>query len=127
LKSLEKPRSKTPTSFGSTPLADTFPLRSRTPLPTTTNNNNNNNFPIGTTTDAMYSFDRQATVSRSARDTRPVNTPRSKTPGPEFYSTASSAQYAHTMKPRSKTPTAYEFSSSTLQNRFDKKILWGFN
>ncbi|CAF1948510.1 unnamed protein product [Rotaria magnacalcarata] len=30
----EKPRSKTPTPFGSTPLADTLPLRSRTPLPT---------------------------------------------------------------------------------------------
>ncbi|CAF0851499.1 unnamed protein product [Adineta steineri] len=39
----EKPRSKTPTPFGSTPLVDTLPLRSRTPLPTTNNNNNNNN------------------------------------------------------------------------------------
>jgi C-terminal processing protease CtpA/Prc len=47
----DKPRSKTPTPFGSTPLADTLPLRSRTPLPTTTNNNNNQRVTHSTTTD----------------------------------------------------------------------------
>ena len=72
----------------------------------------------------MYSFDRQATVSRSARDMRSVKVPssRSKTPGPEFYSTTSTAQYAHTMKARSKTPTAYELSSNNLPNRFDSNF-----
>jgi hypothetical protein len=72
----------------------------------------------------MYAFDRQAAVSRSAREIRPTNKPlpRSKTPGPEFYATTSSNYYANTMKPRSKTPTAYEFSSNTLQNRFEKRF-----
>jgi hypothetical protein len=48
---LEKPRSKTPTPFGSTPIADTLPLRSRTPLPTTTTTTNNNRITHSTTTD----------------------------------------------------------------------------
>jgi hypothetical protein len=73
--------------------------------------------------DSVYTFDRQSTLTRSARDTRPTNAPiiRSKTPGPEFggtTSSSSSSKYANTMKPRSKTPTDYEFSSNTLQNRF---------
>jgi hypothetical protein len=67
----------------------------------------------------MYTFDRQTNVSRSARDIRPTHTPlsRSKTPGPEFDGAKSSSHHANTMKPRSKTPTADEFSSNTLQNR----------
>ncbi|CAF0822711.1 unnamed protein product [Adineta steineri] len=124
----EKPRSKTPTSFGSTAPTDTLPFRSRTPLPT----NNNTNFPnsdmIQTSTsinktefapDSVYSFDRQVPLTRSARDIRVTNIPplRSKTPGPEFGATLPSTSYrANTMKPRSKTPTPYEFSSNTLQN-----------
>jgi hypothetical protein len=73
----------------------------------------------------MYSFDRQTTLSRSARDINPTKASlsRSKTPGPEFEKTKSSSYRANTMKPRSKTPTAYELSSNTLHNRFEKKII----
>lgn len=69
----------------------------------------------------MHKFDRQTTLSRSARDIRPTNAPilRSKTPGPEFDAIKSSSYRANTMKPRSKTPTAYEFSSNTLHNRYE--------
>jgi hypothetical protein len=157
---LEKPRSKTPIPFGSTPLTDTLPLRSRTPLPTTTNNNNrithstttdnhhNNNNPydnnlsfllpntVDTSTpiietelssNSMNTFDRQTAWSRSARDIRTTtngNGPmlRSKTPGPEFGTTISSSYRANTllgMKQRSKTPTAYDFSSNNLHNRLE--------
>ncbi|CAF4725154.1 unnamed protein product [Rotaria sp. Silwood1] len=131
---LEKHRSKTPTPFGSTPLTDTLPLRSRTPLPsktTTITANNNLNFSIPNTiersapiaqtelsSDPLYTFDQPKIVSHSTRVTRPIDAPlsRSKTPGPEFGATTSSSYRANTMKPRSKTPTAYEFSSNTLQN-----------
>lgn len=67
----------------------------------------------------MYTFDRQANVTRSAREARPSDAPliRSKTPGPEFDGTKSSSYRSNTMKPRSKTPTAYEFASSNLHNR----------
>jgi hypothetical protein len=128
-KYIDKPRSKTPTPFGSVSVADTLPLRSRTPLPTTNipmSNTMQNPVPLAKTEfspDSVYTFDRQATLTRSVRDTRPTNAPliRSKTPGPEFggtTSSSSSSKYANTMKPRSKTPTDYEFSSNTLQNRF---------
>jgi len=105
-----------------------LPLHSRTPLPIKTNNNINQiSAPIAQTEfspDSPYTFDRQTTLSRSARDMRPTNPPllRSKTPGPEFDTMKSSSYRADTMKPRSKTPTAYEFSSNTLQNRFEKSI-----
>ncbi|CAF1605689.1 unnamed protein product, partial [Adineta ricciae] len=148
----DKPRSKTPTPFGSTPIVDTLPLRSRTPLPitntnphsTTTDNNNpyDNNLsfllphsadtstPIIDTDFAhntMNTFDRQTAWSRSARDIRTTtsttsnNAPllRSKTPGPEFGATVTSSYRANTLlgtKQRSKTPTANDFSSSTLHN-----------
>jgi hypothetical protein len=77
------------------------------------------------TPDSLYTFDRQTTLSRSARDTRTNNAPliRSKTPGPEFGATTSSSYRVNTMKQRSKTPTAYELSSNTLQNRFENKKL----
>ncbi|CAF3013359.1 unnamed protein product [Rotaria sp. Silwood2] len=134
LKINEKPRSKTPTPFGSASLADTLPLRSRTPLPTKTTTittNNNLNFSVPNTiersapiaqtefsSDPFYTFDQPKTLSHNIRDTRPTNPSlsRSKTPGPEFGATTSSSYHASTMKPRSKTPTAYEFSSNSLQN-----------
>ncbi|CAF3358587.1 unnamed protein product [Rotaria sp. Silwood1] len=53
----DKPRSKTPTPFGSTPLADTLPLRSRTPLPTTTITTNNHQLTHSTTTDNNNPYD----------------------------------------------------------------------
>ena len=151
--SSDKPRSKTPTPFGSTPIVDTLPLRSRTPLPitntnhhsTTTDNNNpydnNLSFLLPNSADTstpiidtdfahntMNTFDRQTAWSRSARDIRTTtsttsnNVPllRSKTPGPEFGATVTSSYRANTLlgtKQRSKTPTANDFSSSTLHNR----------
>lgn len=71
----------------------------------------------------MYTFDRQATLTRSAREMRPADAPlvRSKTPGPEFDAAKSSSYRSSTMKPRSKTPTPYEFSSNTLHNRLAYK------
>lgn len=155
---IEKPRSKTPTPFGSTPLTDTLPLRSRTPLPTTStahlsranhstttdpNNpyDNNINFLLPKTLetsttiadtdlspDSMNMFDRQTAWSRSARDIRTSNTNgtssmlRSKTPGPEFGSTAYRANTLAGTKQRSKTPTSHEFSSNLIQNRFDSFV-----
>lgn len=153
----DKPRSKTPTPFGSTPLVDTLPLRSRTPLPTATvhsnqrithststdNNNpydNNLSFLLPKSVDtstpiietelspnSMNSFDRQTSWSRSARDIRTTTSTtngngtllRSKTPGPEFGTGITSAYRTNTlsgMKQRSKTPTAYDFSSNNLHN-----------
>jgi hypothetical protein len=78
----------------------------------------------------MNTFDRQTAWSRSARDIRTTtstsngNGPisRSKTPGPEFGTTISSSYRANTlmgMKQRSKTPTANDFSSHNLHNRFE--------
>ena len=161
----DKPRSKTPTPFGSAPLTDTLPLRSRTPLPTaTTASNNNQRVTISTTTDtnnnpydnnlsfllpnsvdtstpiietelgpnSMNQFDRQTAWSRSARDIRTTTTTngngngpmlRSKTPGPEFGASISSSYRANTLlgnKQRSKTPTAYDFSSNNLHNRYEE-------
>lgn len=137
-KYLEKPRSKTPTPYGSAPIADTLPLRSRTPVPTKTTTDNDidifsyNLFdrpaPIAQTEfscDPSYQFNPHITSSSNTRDIRSTHTSsvRSKTPGPEFGSTGISSSYrADTMKPRSKTPTAYEFSSSTLPNRFENKF-----
>jgi hypothetical protein len=129
---LEKVRSQTPTQFGSAPLTDTLPIRSRTPLPIKTNNNIDQiSVPIAQTEfspDSTYTFDRETTLSRSARDIRPSNPPllRSKTPGPEFDAVKSSSYRVDTMKPRSKTPTAYEFSSNTLHNRSEKLIYVNF-
>jgi hypothetical protein len=76
----------------------------------------------------MYKFDRQTTLSRSAREIRPINPPllRSKTPGPEFGAIESSSYRSNTMKPRSKTPTAYEFPSNTLPNRLKDKFFQYF-
>ena len=154
----DKPRSKTPTPFGSTPFTDTLPLRSRTPLPTATNHNTHQRVTHSTTTDTnnnpydnnlsfllpnsvdtstpiietelasnpMNQFDRQTAWSRSARDIRTAATngngpiSRSKTPGPDFGTTISSSYRANTLlgtKQRSKTPTAYDFSSNNLHNR----------
>ena len=148
---LDKPRSKTPTPFGSTPLVDTLPLRSRTPLPTTTrvthsttteqNNPYDNNLSflqsntVETSTpiietdlspNSMNNFDRQTAWSRSARDIRTTTNGnssmlRSKTPGPEFGTSISSSYRANTLlasRQRSKTPTANDFSTNQLQNRF---------
>ncbi|CAF2041366.1 unnamed protein product [Rotaria magnacalcarata] len=127
----EKPRSKTPTPFGSASIADTLPLRSRTPIPSKTTNNNTNFSTSNTTerpapiaqtefsSDPMYEFEQQRPFSSNIRNVRPMNAPtlRSKTPGPEFGAATTSLSYrANTMKPRSKTPTAYEFSPSTLHN-----------
>ena len=72
----------------------------------------------------MYTFDRQTPLTRSARETRQINAPllRSKTPGPEVDGTKSSSYRSNTMKPRSKTPTANEFSSNNLHNRFKNKF-----
>ena len=79
---------------------------------------------------SMNSFDRQTAWSRSARDIRTTTSTtngngtilRSKTPGPEFGTSVSSSYRANTlsgMKQRSKTPTAYDFSSNNLHNRLD--------
>ncbi|CAF1063210.1 unnamed protein product [Rotaria sordida] len=127
----EKPRSKTPTPYSTAPLSEIPPLRSRTPLPsktTTLTTNNNINFSIPNTiersapiaqtefsSDPIYSFNQPTTLSHNTRPTN-VLLSRSKTPGPEFGATTSSSYRANTMKPRSKTPTAYEFSSNTLPN-----------
>jgi hypothetical protein len=79
----------------------------------------------------MNTFDRQTGWSRSARDIRTTTTTstngngpliRSKTPGPEFGTTISSSYRANTLlgnKQRSKTPTAYDFSSNNLHNRYE--------
>lgn len=79
----------------------------------------------------MNNFDRQTAWSRSARDIRTTtssttngNGPmlRSKTPGPEFGASISSSYRANTLlgtKQRSKTPTAYDFSSNNLPNRLE--------
>ena len=79
----------------------------------------------------MNSFDRQTSWSRSARDIRTTTTSttngngtllRSKTPGPEFGTGITSSYRANTlsgMKQRSKTPTAYDFSSNNLHNRLE--------
>jgi len=74
--------------------------------------------------DSVYTFDRQTPLTRSAHDTKPTHAPlpRSKTPGPELDATKSSSYRSNTMKPRSKTPTANEFSSNNLHNRFDHVI-----
>ena len=108
-----------------------MPIRSRTPLPPPTNNHNNyllsnipeTSVPIAQsefTPTTVYKFDRQANLTRSARESRPSDAPliRSKTPGPEFDATKSSSYRSNTMKPRSKTPQAYEFSSNNIHNRF---------
>ena len=124
----ERPRSRTPTSYGTVPMADTQSFRTRTPIavnntPTfTTSNGVQTSVPLVTTDfapDSVYTFDRQTSLTRSARDIRPTNAPliRSKTPGPEFGASASSAYRTNAIKPRSKTPTAYDISSSTMQNR----------
>lgn len=159
---LDKPRSKTPTPFGSTPIVDSLPLRSRTPLPSSVTNNTHQRITQSTSTDtnhnpydnnlsfllpntadtstpiietelgtnSMNIFDRQTAWSRSARDIRTTTTAtstngngsmlRSKTPGPEFGASISSSYRANTLlgtKQRSKTPTAYDFSSNNLHNR----------
>lgn len=108
-------------------MAESLPVRSRTPLPPP------NNYPLSNIPEtivpmdqaelppnSVYRFDRQANLTRSARDFRPTDAPlvRSKTPGPEFDAVKSSSYRSSTMKPRSKTPTAYEFASSNLHNRY---------
>lgn len=113
---LEKSRIKTPT-----PLTESVPHRSRTPVSIPTKTVIDPSIPRSQTdylTNPSQTFDRQTTLTRSARDLRSSNAPlpRSKTPGPEFDYPKSSV--APTMKPRSKTPTAYEFASNSLQNRF---------
>lgn len=70
----------------------------------------------------MYTYDQEKPFSNNLRDIQTIHVPnsRSKTPGPEFGATSSSASYrTNTLKPRSKTPTAYEFSPRSLQNRYD--------
>ncbi|CAF1594905.1 unnamed protein product [Adineta ricciae] len=124
---VERPRSRTPTSYGTIPMADTQSFRTRTPIavnntPTfTTSNGVQTSIPLVKTDfapDSVYTFDRQTSLTRSARDIRPANAPliRSKTPGPEFGASVSSAYRTNAIKPRSKTPTAYDISSSTMQN-----------
>jgi hypothetical protein len=82
---------------------------------------------------SMNTFDRQTAWSRSARDIRTTTSTtngngqilRSKTPGPEFGTTLSSSYRANTllgMKQRSKTPTAYDFSSNNLHNRLEEHL-----
>lgn len=115
--------------MSSSALIESLPVRSRTPLPPPTNHHNiledipettvsidQSEFPPN----SVYRFDRQANLTRSARDFRPTDTPlvRSKTPGPEFDGAKSSSYRSNTMKPRSKTPNSYEFASSNLQNRY---------
>ena len=124
LKCLEQVRSKTPTPYTAAPIIETLPSRSRTPLPNT--HPQMDPAPAvtarGFVPDSVYTFDRQTGLSRSSRDIRPTNVPpsRSKTPGPEFESTFSSSSYrASAIQPRSKTPTAADYSSSTLHNRWD--------
>ena len=61
---LEKPRSKTPTPFGSTPLVDTLPFRSRTPLPTIITNRNQTTHSTTTTTDNNNPYDNNLSFLR---------------------------------------------------------------
>ncbi|UJR23490.1 hypothetical protein I4U23_026488 [Adineta vaga] len=123
----ERPRSKTPTSYTPIPMFDTQSFRTRTPIAVnntatfSTSNGIQTSAPLVKTDfspDSIYTFDRQTPMTRSARDIRPVDAPliRSKTPGPEFGTTLSSSYRANAVKPRSKTPTAYEMSSNTMQN-----------
>ena len=103
-------------------------------MPATTNNMD---FPISNATvklapiaqtelssDPTYTLGQQTTSSYNKHEMRSIDVPLvcSEMPGPEFSATASSSSYrAGTVKPRSKTPTAYELSCNTLQNRLEKK------
>ena len=124
---IDKNRAKIPTPFTTAamivdgPTQSTF--RSRTPtndLAVKTYANATNDSSLITNSkrfspDSIYTFDRQPNSTRSSRDSRPSRTPtsRSKTPGPEF---GSSTFNTVKIQPRSKTPTAADYSLS-LQNR----------
>lgn len=130
----DRSRSKVPTPFTTAMMIETqSPLRPRTP-----NSNNDDqpfrmytNVPMSPTSDSssitnsksfspdsVYTFERQSNATRSSRESRPTHTSssRSKTPGPEFGSTFNSSQRPTPVQPRSKTPTASDYSL-TLQNR----------
>ena len=118
-------------------MSDTLPLRSRTPLPSTNNHLHNHSIspsmaanvdrattytPKKFSPDSVYTFDRQSSMSRSARDVRSTHAPlsRSRTPGPEFGATPSSLSFRmNGTQPRSKTPTASDMSSLSIANRFE--------
>lgn len=117
-----KTRGKIPTPFTTAAMIVSEPVQSthrpRTPTATV-------DYPLKTymntsndskrfSPDSIYTFDRQTNSARSSRDSRAPHTPsaRSKTPGPEFGSTTF---HSAKVQPRSKTPTAADYSLS-LQN-----------
>lgn len=123
---LDKARSKTPTTFigesSSEKSNNFYRQNSSTTIDQQQYNASMNSRTNTFTPDSIYSFSTKSNASnRNSRDTKAnySSLSRSKTPGPDFGSTFSASSHrSHTVKPRSKTPTATDFSS--YRHKFDR-------